>query len=260
MKAFSFQLFFFCCSNFFSSALIANSVEYELSRIDKYIASEPDNINHRLKKARLLFETNQHQLSIDEYNIILKLKPKEYRAYFGRGMALGRLGQIQKGIDDISVFIKHHSENSLAYTKRGVRYLWLGELQKASDDFHRAISIDPKNAEAHDDLGVILAQQNKPKEAAEHFLTTIKYGPSYQKTYHNLALTYFIYDNSVAALSMVNKAIALPPNSKDTVLLKSEILRSLGNIRQSDALKEDAQFLPKATGLNLWPSNNRTKS
>ena len=241
----SFLLVCFISPSFFLFS-IASSIEHELLLIDKRIASDTTNITHRLKKAQLLFDSNQHQLAVDEYNTIIKLKPDSYDAYFGRGMALGRLGEIQNGIDDISVFIEHNPQSSLAFTKRGVRYLWLGDLKKAANDFYRAIALNPKNAEAHDDLGVILAQQNKPKEAIVHFSKTIEYDPSYQKAYHNLALTYFIYDNSHAALSIVNKALELSPDSKDTVLLKSEILRSLGHISQANALKEDAQFLPEA--------------
>ena len=159
-------------------------------------------------------------------------------------MALGRIGKIQEGINDISVFIRHNPDSSLAFTKRGVRYLWMNELKKASDDFHKAIEINPKNAEAHDDLGVIYAQQGKPKEAIEHFSQTIKYDPSYQKAYHNLSLTYFIYDNSQAALNFVNKALALSPEAKDTLLLKSEILKSLGQYSEAEKIREDAMFLP----------------
>lgn len=205
---------------------------------------QPKNIRKLMQEAQLLFDNNQHQQASNIYTNIIRLHPDHYPAYFGRGMALGRLGKVQDGINDLTFFIQHNADSSLAYTKRGVRYLWLGDLQRASEDLKQAILLNPKNAEAHDDLGVILARQNKPEEAISHFLKTIKHDPSYQKAYHNLALTYYLYDKEKAALKYVNKAISMSPDSKDTILLKSEILKSLGQVKQAEELREHAEFLP----------------
>jgi len=221
-----------------------DSTDQTLRKLTQSLQSDKNNIALLLKRAGLLFNTNQHQAAINDYDRIIRISPESYQAYFGRGMALGRIGKVQQGIDDISVFIKHNPASSLAFTKRGVRYLWQGDLNKAANDFIKAIDLNPKNAEAHDDLGVIYAQQNKPEKAISHFQQTIKYEPTYQKAYHNLSLTYFIYDNSLSALDYVNKALKLSPNSKDTLLLKSEILKSLGQLARAKEIREDAMFLP----------------
>jgi tetratricopeptide (TPR) repeat protein len=252
MKTHNFIFFTFLATTFIASAH-ANSLEDEIYSLTQKIDSSPDNIKLLMQRAKLLFENNQHQQAVDVYSLVIKYTPKNHHAFFGRGMALGRLGEVQKGIDDISVFIQHNPKSSLAFTKRGVRYLWLGNLKKAANDFKKAIAINPKNAEAHDDLGVIMAQQGRPKEAIDHFLKTIKYDPSYQKAYHNLSLTYFIYDNNQAALIFVNKALALSPESKDTVLLKSEILKSLGQLSKAEQLREDAMFLPDGNWSESMP-------
>ncbi|MCK4707556.1 MAG: tetratricopeptide repeat protein [Gammaproteobacteria bacterium] len=220
------------------------TIEESIQLLNTQLQNKPDNISLLMKRADLLFDSNQHQEAVTDYDHIIKIKADHYPAYFGRGMALGRLGDIKKGIDDITVFIKHNQQSSLAYTKRGVRYLWLGDSNKARLDFEKAIQLKPDNAEAHDDLGVIMAQQNKPKEAIEHFNKTIKYDPTYQKAYHNLALTYYIYDNNQAALKIINKALILSPNSKNSILLKSEILKSLGKLELAERLHDDAIFLP----------------
>lgn len=238
---FCFALFFIIL---FTDSAHAKTIKDSIQQTNHQSTNNQEKILRLMKQADTLFDNNKHQQAVSTYNQIIELKPDHYPAYFGRGMALGRLGKVQKGIDDISLFIKHNKQSSLAYTKRGVRYLWLGNTEKARTDFERAIQLKPDNAEAHDDLGVIMAQQNKPKEAIEHFLKTIKYDPSYQKAYHNLALTYYIYDNSQAALKIINKALILSPDSKNSILLKSEIVKSLGHLKFAEKLKDDAMFLP----------------
>jgi Tfp pilus assembly protein PilF len=89
-----------------------------------------------------------------------------------------------------------------------------------------------------------MAQQGKLNEAVSHFLKTIRYEPNYQKAYHNLALTYYMYGNNQAALEVVDKALQLSPDSKNTLLLKSEILKSLGQSELAEQIREEAQFLP----------------
>ena len=62
---------------------------------------------------------------------VFKLDDKQDNAYFGRGMALGRMGLVDEGIADLSVFILRHPESSVAYTKRGVRSIWRNNLPEA---------------------------------------------------------------------------------------------------------------------------------
>lgn len=160
-------------------------------------------------------------------------------------MALARNGQIKEGINDLTHFIKYNPNSSLAYTKRGVRYIWAGKLNYAKKDLLHAVKLDKSNSEAHDDLGVIYAQQKNFNKALEHFSYAIQYDPSYQKAYHNMAMVYVLTDKPHQALSAVNKSLILDNDSRNSLMLKSEILGALGKKKEANAVVRKAEFLPE---------------
>ena len=160
-------------------------------------------------------------------------------------MALARNGQIEEGIKDLSYFIKYNPKSSLAYTKRGVRYIWANKLQLAKKDLMFAVKLNNKNSEAHDDLGVLYAQGNNLDDAIKHFSLAIQYDPTYQKAYHNLAMAYILKKRPAQALSAVNKSLILDNDSRNSLLLKSEILSALGRDKESKAIMKKAEFLPE---------------
>jgi len=108
-----------------------------------------------------------------------------------------------------------------------------------------AIALDYNNAEAHDDLGVVYAKKQDYQKAVEHFSATINIDPSYQKGYHNLAMTLYLVGQDTQALLCVNQALKLNPNHKDAMMLKSLILKQLGQYQEAAIIKEKADFLPE---------------
>lgn len=195
-------------------------------------------------RGKQYFTLHEFESAISDYNKALELDDGLDEAYFGRGMAKGRIGLIKQGIDDLSVYINRNPGSSVAYTKRGVRYIWAGDLKNARKDLTRAIELSPTNAEAHDDLGVVNASQGKYDEAISHFSKVVGLDPSYQKGFHNLAMAYHITGMKRKALRNINAALKISPNEKNSLLLKGEILSSLDMQQAAEAVTERAEFLP----------------
>ena len=105
--------------------------------------------------------------------------------------------------------------------------------------------LDHTNSEAHDDLGVLYAQKKIFDKALRHFSIAIQYDPSYQKAYHNMAIAYYLTDKSGQALLTINKSLALDDNSRNSLMLKGEILNALGNKDEANKIIERAEFLPE---------------
>jgi len=206
-----------------------------------------------IKRGDAYFESGEFFDAVEDYTTAIELDPKADQAYFGRGMALAR--DVDEGIADLSVFIKRNPKSSIAYTKRGVRHMWKQDFVSAEKDLSKALELDPNNAEAHDDLGVIYARKRDYQKALEHFLATVRIDPSYAKAYHNLAMSLFLVNQDVKALNTIDKAIALNPNHKDAVLLKSLILEQMGRIEEATLLKEEAEFMPETNWSESVPVN-----
>jgi tetratricopeptide (TPR) repeat protein len=194
-------------------------------------------------RGNALFELRQFDEAIEDFTRAIELDDELDLAWFGRGMALGRNRFISEGISDLSVYIKRNPASSLAYTKRGVRYILLGDMVNAERDLGKALELDPGNAEAHDDIGVILARRKDYQPAIDHFLTTIKLDPTYQKAYHNLAMSYYLTGQDQNALVAVDESLRLRPTARSSLMLKGHILRELGRQAEAEELLEEAEFL-----------------
>jgi len=228
----------------YRSAATTDEVESIVAQLTKKIDDSPADPALYVQRGEAYNRIYQFESAIRDFDQAIKLDDSTDAAYFGRGMALGRIGKVQEGIDDLTVFIARNPTSSLAYTKRGVRYLWLGDDASAKRDLENAILLEPKNAEAHDDLGVILARGGQYEKAEQHFKATINFEPSYQKAYHNLALVYYLTGKLPQALITVDHALEVQSNSRESILLKSEILTGLGREKEARALKEEASYLP----------------
>jgi tetratricopeptide (TPR) repeat protein len=222
-----------------------SQADVSVERLTELIDKNPENAQLYIQRGDAYFEKGEFFDAVEDYTTAIELDPESDQAYFGRGVVLARQGMIDDGIADLSVFIKRNPDSSLAYTKRGVRYMWKQDYKNAGKDLKRALELDPDNAEAHDDLGVIYAKRQDYIKAIEHFTATIRLDPGYQKGYHNLALSLFLTGQDEQALTMANQAVALNPNHRDALLLKSNILEELGRYEEAALLKEDAEFLPE---------------
>lgn len=222
------------------------NIEKSLTYLNQTIKNNPKSAKSYVARGDLYYLLNEHSKAISDYTAALALDKNLDAAYFGRGMAYGRMGLVEEGIADLSVYIARHPDSSVAYTKRGVRNIWLGNMLAAEQDLTRAVELDPSNAEAHDDLGVVYAKKQQLSIAAKHFSTAIKLDPTYQKAYHNLAMCYFIAGHPDRALEEVNAGLKLKADNRNSMLLKSTILQSLGRDEEAKILADHAEFMPEA--------------
>jgi tetratricopeptide (TPR) repeat protein len=227
--------------------------EAALQALEGQIAATPGRAGLYVERGKVLFHLHEFQLAIDDLSRAIQLDAGLDEAYFWRGMARGRAGEIEEGIADLGVYLDRNPDDSHALTKRGVRHIWNGDLDRAERDLRRAVAIDNTNAEAHDDLGVVLAQQGKHAEAIEHFQAATLHDPGYQKAHHNLAMTLYLEDRLTAARQAVDRALALSPDNRNSVLLKAVILEASGDVKAAARLREDAEFLPEGNWSERMP-------
>jgi tetratricopeptide (TPR) repeat protein len=228
-------------------------LEQQVEVLDARIGAAPDDARLYVARGDALFQLHNFTAASDDYSTAIRLDDGQDLAWFGRGMARGRAGQIRAGIADLSVYLTRHPDSSRGYTKRGVRYIWLGELDQARQDLSRAVALDVSNAEAHDDLGVLYAQQQQYEMAAQQFQASIRHDPSYQKAHHNLALVYHLTRQDSAALSKVEDALRLAPQARASLLLKASILDALGRGEEAQAIADNAEFLPEGNWSERFP-------
>ena len=223
-----------------------DEAEKALQLVNEKIIVSPKQADLYVTRGDIYFIIHEFDSAEEDYTRAIALDENIDAAYFGRGMVLGRMGYIKEGIADLTIFITRNPDSSLAYTKRGVRYIWLGDRENAFNDLTKAVQLDPNNAEAHDDLGVVYAQKGEFGKAIEHFQATISIDASYQKAYHNLAMAYYITENDSNALISVDVSLMMAPDFRDSLLLKCNILESLGRFEEAKKIREEAAFMPES--------------
>jgi len=223
----------------------AEAIGRRVNTLTQQLKHSPRDAGLLIQRGDLYFKMHEFDQAILDYSAAISIDPRADEAYFGRGMALGRAGQIREGIQDLSVYIQRHPHNARAYTKRGVRYLWLHDDKRAEQDLIKAIELNSANAEAHDDLGVIYARRGKYAEALQHFGATVSIDPTYFKGYHNQAMVYYISGDYHRALQAVERSLQLVPEQRNTMLLKADILKALGRAREARKARDDAEFIPE---------------
>jgi Flp pilus assembly protein TadD len=228
-----------------AGAATRDEVEAQIAALDRRIAAEPARAELLTQRGDLRYLQDDLQRAVEDFSAAIKLDKRQDRAWFGRGMALGRMGRIDESIADLDVYIKRHQRDSVALTKRGVRNIWRNNLADAERDLTRAVKVDPKNAEAHDDLGVVYAKTHRLAEAAEHFATTIQLDPSYQKAYHNLAICYHAIGQFESALKVVDAGLTLAAENRPSLTLKAAILKAMGRTKEAQEIAEQVEFLPQ---------------
>lgn len=224
----------------------ADALRAQVEHDTRELWRQPKSARLHARRGAAYFKLREFDRAVEDFTRAIALDDRLDEAWFGRGMARGRSGDLAGALADLGIYLERHPGSAVAHTKRGIRHLWNGDLERAEADFRRALEIDPANAEAHDDLGVIHAQRGEYAEAERHFRATIAHDPSYQKAHHNLAMVCYILERNAEALRAVEQALRLRPDARDSLLLKSAILESLGRNREAQAVREEAEFLPQA--------------
>jgi len=228
-----------------SIALADEDYDAQIKNVTQELKAKPNSTDLLIKRGDLYFQIHQFDNAIDDYTAAIKLDDHADKAYYGRGLALGRGGDIPGGIKDLTVYLDRHPDDSYGYTKRGIRNLWIGDDKNAEKDLTKAIELNPKNAEAHDDLGVVLARRGDYKEAKTHFLACVTNDPTYFKGWHNLAMVQYIFGENKQALDAVNNSLTLVPDQRSPMLLKAQILLAMGREKEAAKVKEEADWLPE---------------
>lgn len=214
-----------------------------VSSLHQELMNHPVSADSYLEQANKLLEQEQFSKATDLYTRAILTDRDIDGAFLGRSLAYGGLGKSYESIADLNVFILRNPYHSMAHVYRGVRYMAQGNPEFAEENLQRAIKLNPKNAQAYDDLGVLYAQQGDVRKALNYFGQALRIEPYNETAYHNLAIAYYLLDDNVKALKAVERAILLMPESRDTYILKAQILETLGQTAQAREVRAYADFL-----------------
>ena len=111
------------------------------------------------------------------YSRAIKLNPKLYQAYFGRGLLRSKTGDLKGALADFEQTgsMAPSSRGWLAH--RGIVHKRMGDRGKALEDFQQAIVLDPTDPLAFYELGTLLEEEKEFEAASELYQKALKLRP-----------------------------------------------------------------------------------
>ena len=96
--------------------------------------------------------------AIKDYGMVLKLKPKNFKIYYRRGIWLYKIGQYSLAIRDYNNALIISPKYNKVYLARAKAYAKLNDIKKATNDLNLLIKFDRTYSQAAKNiLGKILA-------------------------------------------------------------------------------------------------------
>jgi tetratricopeptide (TPR) repeat protein len=127
----------------------------------------------------------------DSYQQVVKLRPRDARAWNNLGSSLDDLGRLEEALSAYDRSIALDPVYAPAHNNRGVTLDKMGEGSQAAQSFERAIEIDPEYAAPHNNLGAWYYEIGDRQAASRQWARAAALDPSYVSPLVNNAVLDF---------------------------------------------------------------------
>jgi tetratricopeptide (TPR) repeat protein len=119
----------------------------------------------------------------------------------------------EAGLKDFQTLYKRFPDSAWVHVVLGDVYMSRYEDSNAESEYTKALAIDPKLPVVHFQLGSLAFSHNDYSQAAEEFRKEIDLDPAFGDAYLYLGLTLRRQGKNQAALPVLERAVAVEPNS-----------------------------------------------
>ena len=141
-------------------------------------------------------------------------KPNDADAYYNRGNARRKQGNLSGAIADYSKAIALRPNFAKAYNNRGISHQFQKDYEGAIADYSKAIALSPKFADAYYNRGVARQAQRDYRGAIADYNKTIALSPNYAEAYGNRAITLVGLGRMQEALASAQQGVELDPSGR----------------------------------------------
>lgn len=202
---------------------------------------------------RILRDTNNLDQAIREFEQVLKLDPDNEDV---RNLLADTYDRVDRVLDAEALLqgtVNRNRANWVAYDALGYFYYHHAHWAEAASLFKTAAELAPDNPLAFDQLGGIYLWLSEPKKAETVLLKSIDIKPT-ATAYANLGTALQNQNRFADALAMLEKALAITPNSHEIWFNRGYTYASLNDQQKSAQSYEKAVEIAEK-GLVLSPGN-----
>jgi tetratricopeptide (TPR) repeat protein len=118
-------------------------------RFDDALRADPNYIDAYVGRAQVRRALSQYELSLEDCNAVIRIKPSDPRGYNCRGYGYELLKQYDPALPDFNKAIGMNPSFAQAYADRGSAYIEMQQYDRAVQDYNQALRLRPMNAAFH---------------------------------------------------------------------------------------------------------------
>lgn len=212
------------------TATALKKFDQALDQFDYLLKLDPYYPNYWLARANLYSQLGQFDKSVHDYTQALALNPFSEGLYCARGIVyevMGELHQAKADYEQALYFNPNHVDSLLNY---GVILLNENELDHALEVFNKLSLLETNiQHEVFNNIGLVFMEKNDINSAIHSFHLALNLEPDFYTALINLATAYFIQDDKIKALEIINNAIKIDDNV-DSLYNRAYLYSEMGQL------------------------------
>ncbi|MEG4577522.1 tetratricopeptide repeat protein [Microcoleus sp. N3A4] len=210
-------------------------------------------------------EANDHNGALANFNRAVKLQSDHYKAWFGRGMALGNLERHLEALKSFDEALVLQPNVSFGWHNRAIALGKLGRCLEALNSFDRALEFNPCAASIWHNRGLTLIDMGLYDKAVLSFDRSLNLQPDVGGVWYNRGNALLELKLYYLALNSFDRAIEFNPDDAKAWYNRGLAANSMGLYKQAvasfsrsialkpgraEAVGERRVALAKLVGLN----------
>lgn len=191
-----------------------------------------ENASLYVDRGNSFLELKNWRQAKENYDKAIQLDPNNSDAYFGRGLAKGKLDDKVGEMKDYNKAIELNPEYSKAYHNRAILKSYLGDYSGSIQDFDFAIQLYP-DEETYLARGNVKEKSGKSQQAIEDYNKAIELNPNFASAYLNRGISKNNLGNTLEAIKDYNRAIILDPKDEGAYYNRGNTYAKLENFKEA---------------------------
>ncbi|HLI07714.1 MAG TPA: serine/threonine-protein kinase [Ktedonobacteraceae bacterium] len=190
-----------------------------------------------------LLRQQQYAQALQAYEEALRMDPRNFHAWNGKGTALYSQGNYKKAFEAYQRATEIDPDNPVVWVSAGLSLNRLQRYQQAIVHFDRAISLDPHYVPAWTGKADAQLDMNQPEEALASYEQALTYDSRSFQAWNGLGNARSSLRDFAQAVDAYTQALQVNPRSAVAWCNKAEALIQQGNYRAAlDALQEATEL------------------
>ncbi len=190
-----------------------------------------------------LLKQQQYSQALHAYEEALRMEPRNFHAWNGKGTALYSQGNYRKAYEAYQRATEIQPDNPVVWVSAGLALNRLQRYVQALVHFERALAIDPTYVPAWNGKADAQLDMNMPDEAIDSYVQALTYEPDSFSAWNGLGNARSFVRDFAGAVEAYSHALLIHPRSAVAWCNKAEALVRQGHNRAAlDALNEATEL------------------